>query len=239
MSDTVYTTAPTIAHSPSLAKFAAALASFQAEMGPIARSQNVSTGKYSFDFAPLDCIVKAMQPLLSKAGLSFVQPATSTYVAGAEQGRVIVRVTTIVLHTSGEYLASTFEAPALPAAQQLGQSISYLRRYCLLASLGLVQSDEDDSGENTSIGEPTKPATQREVAKSDDARTKCFRLAVDWGGFPKDDLSAIGAFIRQCAKAAGVNVTASKLTDDESERTAAWMQSEKAAGRRPLVGAGS
>lgn len=148
--------------SESVAKLAAALAAAQSKFGPINRSREVTVrtekGTYKFSYAPLDEVLAATRPALTTNGLSLSQLLADGSLR------------TVLLHSSGEWIASEIGLPPRPAKmQELGSILTYLRRYALVALLG-VASEEDDDG-NAGDGnhwEPTPrhapPATKQPPA---------------------------------------------------------------------------
>ena len=115
-----------------------ALAGFQQDIKPIFKG---STG-YGYSYTDLGEIYKAINPLLKKHGLGFIQPI---------RGRDLH---TIVFHVeSGETIEGFVEIKdnvtlkGMNDYQVMGSAITYLRRYCLASMLGLVtDSDLDATG---------------------------------------------------------------------------------------------
>lgn len=135
--------------SDSIAKLAAALAAAQSKFGPINRSREVTVrtekGTYKFSYAPLDEVLAATRPALTGNGLSLSQLLADGSLR------------TVLLHSSGEWIASEISLPPRPAKmQELGSILTYLRRYALVALLG-VASEEDDDG-NAGDGNHWEPA---------------------------------------------------------------------------------
>lgn len=120
---------------PSTAKIAEALAAFQAEMPTVHKGKRAEVGKYSYTYADLADITEAAMPRLTGHGLSF-----SSRPQRVEGGYELVGM---LLHTSGEHLEG-----ALPIRgnnpQELGSSITYMRRYLFGCLTGLVTDDDDD-----------------------------------------------------------------------------------------------
>ena len=119
---------------------AAALAAFQAEMpvvpkGKTAKVTTKSGGSYSYTYAGLADVTEAAMPLLASHGLSF-----SCLPRMGERGFELVGR---LLHTSGESVEG-----ALPISgntpQEMGSSLTYMRRYLLGCITGLVTDDDDD-----------------------------------------------------------------------------------------------
>lgn len=119
--------------SPTIAELAKALSAFQNEVKPI-----IFDAKNPFfknDYASHKALVNATKDLLFKNGLAVSQ---LTEDEGA--------VTTILLHSSGEYIASKLTLkPVKDDPQGRGSCITYARRYSYAAILGLI-SDHDDDG---------------------------------------------------------------------------------------------
>lgn len=135
--------------SESIKNLAIALAKFQGEVENPTNSRTVSTGKFSYKYAPLDEVLNLIRPLLSKHGLSVIQ------VPVANDG--LVGVSTTLIHESGEYIEF---APILVkmdkvSAQGAGSAITYARRYALSSILGISSEDDDD-------GNSIEPTTKKE-----------------------------------------------------------------------------
>ncbi len=90
-------------------------------------------------YADLTAVWDACRAALTSNGLSIVQMPID-----AEAGRVAL--TTMLLHTSGEYISSTVSTALVKTDPQgVGSALTYLRRYSLSAMVGVV-ADEDDDG---------------------------------------------------------------------------------------------
>ena len=136
------------------ANIAAALAAFQAEMPTVVKGNKAevptkSGGKYTYTYADLADVTEAAMPILSKHGLAFTTCPRLT-----ERG---YELTGVLLHTSGEKLEG-----ALPIAgaspQEMGSSLTYMRRYLLGCMTGIV-TDDDDDGHLAQTAK--KPATRK------------------------------------------------------------------------------
>ena len=116
--------------SESIKNIAIALVKFHSEVGKVAKSSTNPFFKSSY--ASLPNILDVIEEPLSVAELSFIQ------FPSGENG-----LTTILMHTSGEYLQESYTMkPAKNDPQGLGSAITYQRRYALGAILGL-NIDED------------------------------------------------------------------------------------------------
>ena len=130
----------------------AALAAAQGEFTAIAREKQVKVetrtgGTYEFSYAPLDAILTAVRPVLSRHGLSVTQRLED--VGGRPGLRTELR------HAEGGVLGASFPLATVPESpQQLGSLLTYLRRYALVALLGVATEDDDDG--NTASGNTVK-----------------------------------------------------------------------------------
>lgn len=116
-------------------ELAAALAKFQAEMPTVAKTHTATVrsdkGSYSYTYADLADVTEAAMPLLSKQGLSF------SCLPGE---RVILGV---LMHSSGQYVTASLPISGANP-QQVGSSLTYMRRYLLGCMTGVVTDDDDD-----------------------------------------------------------------------------------------------
>jgi len=147
--------------SPGIGKIAQALAHAQGEFGAIEKNRRVkvtskSGASYEFDYATLDEILAKTRPALAKHEIALTQHLL------AADGRP--RLRTMLLHSSGEWLASEFPLPggAPDSPQAYGSLLTYMRRYAITALLG-VAADEDDDG-NAAEGNQAK-GTERPTSR--------------------------------------------------------------------------
>jgi hypothetical protein len=133
--------------SPDIAELAAALAGFQGEMAPVAKTAD--NPFFKSKYADLASIVEAASPLASKHGLSVMQ------MPGWDGDNHTL--STVVLHTSGQWVRSEMVL-MLPKQDPQGQgsALTYGRRYAYCAALGVV-ADADDDG-NAAVSAPTPVA---------------------------------------------------------------------------------
>jgi hypothetical protein len=120
------------------AEIAAALAAANTLLTNPVKDRVASMGTYGYAYASLDTVLAHVRPVLAAHGLSIMQDIS---VDGNR-----VNVSTAVLHSSGESIATgPIGGPTGGDYQALGSAITYLRRYGVLAALGLA-TDEDDDG---------------------------------------------------------------------------------------------
>ena len=139
-------------HSESIAKLTTALAKASAEFTEI--QKNLENPYYGNRYADLAALIAATKPALSKYELAVIQ-LPQLNGSGAI-------VTTILTHSSGEWLRSDLKLPASKGdAQGIGSAITYARRYSYQAILNIA-AEEDDDG-NAAVGK-----TQRDKRSKDD-----------------------------------------------------------------------
>ena|SRR5579883_1342166 len=155
-------------HSEQLNELAAALAKAQAQMhaaeadavAQVERDGSTQTYRY----ATLVSVWTAARKPLAKNGLALLQTC--------EPGnRGELRLTTTLLHESGQWVSGTEVVPiSAPTPQAFGSALTYARRYGLAAMVGLCVNDDDDglaasastSGQQrpaAASGATSKPAT--------------------------------------------------------------------------------
>jgi hypothetical protein len=133
----------------------AALAKAQEEFPAINKEKTAKAGNYSYNYASLDAFLNACRPVLAKHGIALVQPFEI-------DGDMPVLLTEL-RHTSGEVISSRFPLLRRPETdQQLGSTLTYLRRYTLAAMLG-VAAEEDVDGDKEEKAE-AKPAGRKRAA---------------------------------------------------------------------------
>lgn len=126
--------------SDSIKELAAALAKAQGELK--AAQMNTTNKFLGNKYADLGEVIKTAAPVLSKYSLSVSQPV--------EDNGERVSVTTLLMHSSGEWMEATISMPVgeekgKSRAQVIGSIITYLRRYGYASMVG-VYADEDNDG---------------------------------------------------------------------------------------------
>lgn len=111
-------------------------------------------------YADLPAILDAIKDPLQEAKLTFTQ-----FPVGAHG------LTTLLMHTSGEWMKATYEmVPVKNDPQGHGSAITYARRYALGAILG-ISTEEDDDGNSASAPtqkvKHTAPAKERTINSDD------------------------------------------------------------------------
>lgn len=138
-------------------KFSAAFVGMQSEMrnAPFDRTNPA----FKSGYASLASVMETVRPILHRHGFAVLQEV------GERQGRLTV--TTTLLHSSGESVAHRCAHKLSDNIQQVGSAISYLRRYALMAMLGIV-GEVDDDGEAAEA----KPAKQPKAVVKKSATTE-------------------------------------------------------------------
>lgn len=134
--------------SSSLAALAAALAKAQGEMEGAAKAS--LNPHFKSRYADLASVWDACREPLSKHGLAVLQPVRAD---GPK-----VTITTILAHSSGEWISESLTMTATQNTPQgVGSAITYGRRYGLSAMVGIAPDDDD--GNAASAGTRTTEAT--------------------------------------------------------------------------------
>lgn len=124
--------------SDSIAALAAALAKAQAKIQPAIKDK--VNPAFRSHYATLEAIVEACREPLAANGLSIIQMPTDD-AANCDR----TALTTMLLHSSGEYISQTVSVRLTKQdAQGLGSAMTYLRRYSLAAFVGVTATEDDD-----------------------------------------------------------------------------------------------
>lgn len=121
--------------SDQLDKLFTALAKAQGDLGPALTNKFNEFFKHGY--ADLGACLNAMREPLSKNGLSLVQIPMPVE-------NKLVSLKTILGHTSGQFITSTFSVMmAKDTPQEFGLVLTYLRRYAACSMVGVAQEDND------------------------------------------------------------------------------------------------
>ena len=140
--------------SDSIKHLAVALNKAQAEMSGAKKGAN--NPFFKSKYADLNAVVDAVRIPFAENGLSYSQfPVMDDNRVGVE---------TILMHDSGEFIASTLMLPTGKLdAQAAGSAITYARRYSLQSIAGIPA--EDDDGNAAVKGGQVKQVKQVDQAK--------------------------------------------------------------------------
>lgn len=150
--------------SESISKLAPALVKATAKIKAV--KMDAENPYYHSKYATLGALIDVAKPVCAEFGLS--TPAFMVSEAGQ------VGIEQWIIHESGEYISDRILLPLpeetkIRVAQEMGATVSYLRRYALSALLGMY-ADEDGDGEPRS-GTAEKPkATKQKLPEKTEGR---------------------------------------------------------------------
>src|SRR5262249_10895090 len=143
--------------SETIGTIAAALAKAQAQpvnseksLGGAIRSDEAGTSERSFRYSPLSSGLDIVRKTLSQHEIATVQTTSIDETPG------IVRLSTVLTHASGEWIASDWPVCAISETatpHRMGAALTYARRYALFTLVGIA--GEDDG----SVGHRAKPSS--------------------------------------------------------------------------------
>jgi ERF superfamily protein len=135
--------------SPSIGSLAAALAKAQSELvnpekslAATIRSEGVGGTKQTFRYAPLSSGLDIVRKTLGQHEIATVQTTSVDQAAG------IVSLTTVLAHSSGEWIASDWPICAVrdtATPHRMGAALTYARRYALFTLVGIAGEDDLDA----------------------------------------------------------------------------------------------
>lgn len=117
-----------------------ALAKAQGEITSAELDAEGQAGTRKYQYATLSSVLTAIRAPLSKNGLSISQlPCRGATPAS-------LGLTTILAHESGQSLENYFEMdPPKLDPQGIGSAMTYMRRYALMAIIGVAGANDDDA----------------------------------------------------------------------------------------------
>lgn len=148
---------------PSIVNLAQALMTFQLKVSKI--DKDAKNPFFNSKYASLSNIQEAIYTPLAESGLVYSQSPSG-----------LNGLTTIIIHSeSGEYFMDTYTMPVAKQndPQAVGSSITYAKRYALVAMLGL-NIDEDDDGNAGSKPDEKKKEEDNRPWLSDKAFTQAL-----------------------------------------------------------------
>ena len=122
------------------------------------RSGEATGSKRSFRYAPLSSGLDIVRKTLSQHEIATVQTTSIDETAG------IVRLSTVLAHASGEWIASDWPVCAISdskAPHRMGAALTYARRYALFTLVGIAGEDDLDAPD---LNGPTTPSSEAETA---------------------------------------------------------------------------
>ena len=142
--------------SESIAKLATALSIVQ---GKLTHAKKDSANPFfKSKYADLESVWDACRSLLAENGLSVMQ-FPGEFHAGN------MSMTTILAHSSGEWIGQEMSIPVIRnEPQSSGSALTYMRRYALAAVVGVVQADDDANAASNPIQSKSSSA-MKTIAK--------------------------------------------------------------------------
>lgn len=187
--------------SENIVELLSALAEIQNELPTMPKS----TQAYGYKYTDLDTITQTIKPILYKHNVGYLQSV------GSEGGATTL--TTRVFNSKGEWIEDTAILPSITntknnAAQVLGMSITYMRRYMLCAMLGITSDEDVDAStvqqqqqqpkNNQQSQQKSKPQLKGgEGTKEENARIRELLSAKYENGSPiftKDEMKTYGEY---------------------------------------------
>jgi len=123
------------------------LSKFQQTVGKIDLDGVVKTKSYEFRYATLGNIIDKIRPAMKEAGMGYTQIIESDKI-----------VTEIFSTEDGTSKTSTMPIAVSADPKQVGASITYYRRYALVAMLGIAGEEDKDAPE---VSEARPALTQK------------------------------------------------------------------------------
>lgn len=161
--------------SQEIGELATALAKAQRQIKPAPK--DAVNPHFRSRYADLPAVFDACRDALSANGIAVSQ------IPIALDGRQLLR--TLLLHTSGQYLAGDYILkPIKDDPQGMGSALTYARRYSLSSMVGIVSDDDDDGNAASKVDAGKYAAAQAEVAKQNAkaAASKNDKVELtDWG----------------------------------------------------------
>ena len=158
--------------SDSIASLAAALAKAQIELSNPEKSlvgtieaQAGEGAQRLFRYAPLSSGLEIVRKTLGQHEIATVQTTALDQSAG------IINLTTVLAHSSGEWIASDWPVCAIAdtaTPHRMGAALTYARRYALFTLVGIAGEDDLDAPD---LVTPTTPSSGLEKPKGVSARS--------------------------------------------------------------------
>lgn len=204
-------------------ELAAALAKAQGEIQAAAKDKK--NPHYGSAYADLASVWDACRSQLSKNGLSVAQ------VVESDDG-MVVTISTVLMHTSGQFVSGMFKMKPVKADPQgIGSATTYARRYALSAIVGVAPDDDDGNAATGKAPIPESPVPpQRTTPKPSDRSAKSeMQIKIEkWFGYPPEETKLIAAAWSDLKDAASVGLQTTKEEAGNKVRAfcdAAWAAS--------------
>jgi ERF superfamily protein len=207
--------------SPSIAALATALAKAQTELANPEKSltgtieaRDGEGGARQFRYAPLSSGLEIVRKTLGQHEIATLQTTAIDQAAG------IVNLTTVLAHSSGEWIASDWPVCAVAEAatpHRMGAALTYARRYALFTLVGIAGEDDLDAPDLMDpVPESEKPRINRKAGANAGQPTGLHRSAGRGGS----NRSGSASTQFELSSALSASLSAELLREIESLNTA-------------------
>lgn len=202
---------------PATTKIYPAMVAALATFTEVTRSRTADTGSFSYSYADLADVLAAVRAALHENGLAVVQDVTD----GEQPGTVAV--STVIIHVSGESVTfGPLSMVAKGTPQAAGSAITYARRYCLMAALGIATEDDDGKTAEPAKRQTARPAKPAPSGYDRTTRNKRLMALYNDIGYARP------ARLAHASAVVGRELgSANDLTDDEMEQVIKTLEAEK------------
>lgn len=143
--------------SENIGQLAKALAAAQIELTNPAL--NKTNPHFKSKYADLANVLNAVRPILGKHGIAIMQIPNTLDTA--------ILLHTRLIHTSGEWIESTYPVSNIGKHQDMGAALTYAKRQALAAMVAVAGEEDDDGNEATK--QTLQPAAFTKPVKKPDA----------------------------------------------------------------------
>jgi hypothetical protein len=208
-----------------LAKAQAQLVNPEKSLVATLRSDEASGAERSFRYAPLSSGLDIVRKTLSQHEIATVQTTSIDEAAG------IVRLSTVLAHASGEWIASDWPVCAISETATphlMGAALTYARRYALFTLVGIAGEDDLDAPDLLSPAAPKNEAggpfgSKKDRLNGGPGQSKSQQLA--GGQLPKAAFTSPRATLEPIASAALRERLTAELKDiGSAEQAADWAR---------------
>jgi ERF superfamily len=123
----------------------------------------IADGGVTFHYASLASGLEIVRKTLSKHGIAAVQ------TTAIDEGAQLVKLTTVLAHSSGEWIASDWPVCAVKDTEtphRMGTALTYARRYALFTLVGIAGEDDLDAPDLQSPAARAPGAPKSNAAKN-------------------------------------------------------------------------
>ena len=172
-----------INHSPEIDLIATDLAKAQGEMEQAqmtGKAKGLKGNSGEYNYAKIDDLLVVARQALSKNNIAVMQPP----IYHVDEVGTEIGVTTMLVHTSGQYFMSSFSMPTTQlTAHALAGLITYARRYSIASFVGIAAGDDEDA-QAAQLEQQAEIDIEKEVNKRvkkevDDARSEGKRASME------------------------------------------------------------